>query len=116
MNNLKAVVTGCILFPGQGVSKTDIVELDKIQFIEEDLLDDFIDEYMDNVGDSYLVLENEVISSDKRINDTLKELSDKLKEELRSAKEDGIMTSSHMDSISIKMEMLEKCDLLIKRD
>ena len=50
------VVTGCILFKGQGVSQDLVVEIDKFQYVDENTIDQFGEEYIDNGGDSYAIV------------------------------------------------------------
>ena len=105
-NNIKVIITGCILFKGQGVDNTRIVELSGIDLVESDKIDDFIDDYELNGGDSYMVLSEITECTDTNGLEVINTKISELKNELVEIKNNGILISSIIDNICVKLDLL----------
>ena len=101
------LVLGCILFEGQGVEETKVIEVDKFLFVEGDKIDEFGENYLDNGGDSYSTVEGLIFNDKPQAKVKLTDLETQIKEDLREA-----IISSHKDELSEQLNIVG--DLLVK--
>ena len=78
MEDIKILVTGCILFEGQGTEENTIVEVENIILLREDNIDEYVDDYFNNGGDSYMVLETPTKCDDTYIKEDINKIIDEL--------------------------------------
>lgn len=102
------VVTGCIIFNGQGRVGTNIIEVYDFHFIEEEDIIDFGDKYLDGGGDSFMEMCEDVGCSDKKALSQLTILEDTLLNEIRDIKQNCVLISSVLDTISRRLDLLQK--------
>ena len=105
-NNIEVIITGCILFKGQGLDNTRIVELSGIDLVDSDKIDDFIDDYEVNGGDSYMVLSELTECIDTNGLEVINSKISELKNELVEIKNNGILISNIVDNIYVKLDLL----------
>lgn len=111
------VITGCILFEGQGTTENNIIEVNDFHFFrnEEDA-SEFGDKYLDQGGDSFAVISEEFNFTcvDKLALAKLEELKAQYWDEIREIKTNGVLISSVMDEVCSKIDLLEKWKHIFK--
>ena len=108
---MKTLITGCILFKGQGqdLEETVVSELYDIYFFKNnDDASEFGESYLDDGGDSYLVVNEKdtLIWADDNAINVINTKNIALRKELSDAKRNGALTSSYMDEIAMKLDSL----------
>lgn len=109
MKQLELVITGCILFEGQREEQgVLVVEVNNFHFMHEEDIDDFGEDYLDNGGDSYSIVHEDLDCSDIRALDKLNDLEKEIKRDFKEVKENGVLISSVVDELSLKLDLIEK--------
>ena len=115
MKELKIVITGCVLFPSQGVEITSVLEIDSINFMDASKIDEFGENYLNSGGDSFAELHNNMVFVDNKAYTKFDNKRKEILKELKDYKENGATTSSHLDEISKKLDLINwSTDIVIK--
>tara|TARA_R110000851_G_scaffold329247_2_gene500962 strand:- start:5204 stop:5545 length:342 start_codon:yes stop_codon:yes gene_type:complete len=113
---MKTIIFGRILFKGQGVEINTIIEHNQVIILEESKVDEYVNNYLANSDDSYLILEEKTKFNDKLILTSFVSIISHIKQCISELKDNGLMVSSAIDKYSRELDAACEASELIVID